>query len=161
MKDEHFAGLLDDLCALHDAGLVHRDIRLANILVVGGVAKLIDFGYARAPVTEWGLRGTQTTASQAILRAALQPGRISYRPEDDMESLLKAYVMHGGHVVIDYDTGKWGIWAVYDSWTKVMDVGDFETRTYAGMVSHLRTIFGRKREPWEDKWIRERASRCK
>ena len=152
LKVEHFGGLLEDLCAIHKAGLVHRDIRLANILMVGNVARLIDFGYATAPTTTPQLRGTQTTASQPILKAVLENLSISYGPKDDLESLLKAFLMHQDHVFIDYDTGKVGIWAIYESWKYIIKGYKLHTLTYDETVTFLEELFDSKDESWEDAW---------
>ena len=51
------------LAALHAAGIVHRDVKPANILLAENGAKLTDFGIARSPVTGGGL--TQTGAVMA------------------------------------------------------------------------------------------------
>ena len=41
--------LLAGLGVIHDRGLVHCDVKSANVMLGPGVAKLIDFGIARAP----------------------------------------------------------------------------------------------------------------
>jgi hypothetical protein len=51
------------LAALHAAGIVHRDVKPANILLAEHGAKLTDFGIARSPVAGGGL--TQTGAVMA------------------------------------------------------------------------------------------------
>jgi tetratricopeptide (TPR) repeat protein len=47
------AGILDALSRLHADGIVHRDLKLENIIVTGdGTAKLTDFGIARLGTSE-------------------------------------------------------------------------------------------------------------
>lgn len=48
---EHFSNMLDDilngLIYLHTNGFVHRDLKLSNILIKGGTAKIADIGFTK------------------------------------------------------------------------------------------------------------------
>jgi serine/threonine protein kinase len=65
------ADLRDAVFAIHTRGIVHRDVKLENVLVYGDRAKLGDFGYATflkrgATLTE--TRGTPGYVAPEILR---------------------------------------------------------------------------------------------
>ncbi len=68
------AAIADALDTAHRAGLVHRDVKPANILLDGDRASLADFGLAR--------RDTSVAAS---VRAGIVPGTIGYVAPEQIE----------------------------------------------------------------------------
>jgi TolB-like protein len=71
----HASQLLDALQALHDRGLVHRDVKPSNLFLTPHGAKLLDFGLARSI-------GGETVAMDGPAQSALtQPGMIIGTPK--------------------------------------------------------------------------------
>lgn len=95
-----FIKLLENLADMHRiAKIVHRDIRLENLLCFAGGIKLIDWGYA-VNLEEGGFfqgpyAGSLRTASESIL-SQLKNGdlqSIKSTPRDDYESLIKTFIL--------------------------------------------------------------------
>ena len=80
------AAVCDGLEAAHAAGLVHRDITPANIVLNGGEVEILDFGIARAD----GTRAATATGTVLGTAAYLSPEQASGHaagPQSDLYSL--------------------------------------------------------------------------
>lgn len=79
--------ILDGLSAIHDQGIVHRDVKPQNVLLdKGKVAKLTDFGVAAVPL-ESTLTSAGTTVGTAAYMAPEQASGESVGPQADLYSV--------------------------------------------------------------------------
>src|ERR1700722_10645819 len=91
------AAVCEGLEAAHAAGLVHRDITPANIVLNGGAVKVLDFGIARADAT----RAATAAGTVVGTVAYLSPEQASGRPADPRSDLYSL-----GCVLFEMLTGR-------------------------------------------------------
>jgi serine/threonine-protein kinase len=91
------AAVCEGLDAAHAAGLVHRDITPANIVLNGGEVKVLDFGIARADAT----RAATAAGTVVGTVAYLSPEQASGRPADPRSDLYSL-----GCVLFEMLTGR-------------------------------------------------------
>jgi serine/threonine-protein kinase len=86
----YFAQLLGALAAIHGFGILHRDIKSANVLVRGdGVIKVTDFGIAQVPVED--ARNTGGVAPGT--GAYMSPEQVLNQPLDPRADLYSAAIV--------------------------------------------------------------------
>jgi serine/threonine-protein kinase len=87
-------GLLDALDFAHEAGVIHRDVKPANVMVVDGrQAKLTDFGVAR--VIEPGAEQLESTRAGTIVGTPsyMSPEQIQGQPIDRRSDVFSAGIV--------------------------------------------------------------------
>lgn len=85
--------LLDALHFVHEAGIIHRDVKPANVMVVGGRAKLMDFGVAHTTDRE-GDEAEATRAGTLVgTPAYMSPEQIQAQPLDRRSDIFSAGIV--------------------------------------------------------------------
>jgi eukaryotic-like serine/threonine-protein kinase len=86
----YFAQLLGALAAVHEIGVLHRDVKPANLITrADGVLKLTDFGIARLPSSE----AAQTGGLAAGTGAYMSPEAVRGELQDPRSDLYSAAVV--------------------------------------------------------------------
>ncbi len=101
------AQVADGLAAVHDAGIVHRDVKPENVLVerraAQPVARLTDFGIARAAGDSSLTRATRLMGTTAYLAPELAAGRPATSASDVYSFGVMAYELLAGRRPFDGD----------------------------------------------------------
>lgn len=86
---DHISQLYDKLLALHDLGLVHRDIRMSNVVIYNDEAFFIDLGFIVSSGSQVEFEGSVSTGSECYLMAYRRFSKYTYSQIDDLESFFK------------------------------------------------------------------------
>jgi eukaryotic-like serine/threonine-protein kinase len=93
----YFAQLLGALAAIHALGILHRDVKPANVLVrPDGVAKLTDFGIARIPAEEAANTGGMAPGTGAYMSPEAVQGKKLDARSDLYSAAIVLYEMLTG-----------------------------------------------------------------
>ena len=92
---KHLLMIWKKLSLLHSAGIIHRDVRQNNIVILDDVAYFIDFGSSVGVDDCVRHEGTEVTASQRLLKLLSNNpvGIFNYVFKDDIDSFFKTFNM--------------------------------------------------------------------
>ncbi len=98
----YFAQLLGALAAVHELGILHRDVKPANVIVrADGVVKLTDFGIARLPASEVGVTGGMAPGTGAYMSPEAVRGEAQDACSDLYSAAIVFYEMLTGRTPFD------------------------------------------------------------
>jgi eukaryotic-like serine/threonine-protein kinase len=98
----YFAQLLGALAAVHELGILHRDVKPANVIArADGVVKLTDFGIARLPANEAGATGGMAPGTGAYMSPEAVRGEAQDPRSDLYSAAIVLYEMLTGQTPFD------------------------------------------------------------
>jgi ABC-type amino acid transport substrate-binding protein len=148
-----FAALAEGLAAVHEQGVVHRDLKPHNVLLAATGPKLIDFGLARAADYSSLTRADQTPGTAGYIAPEVLTGSAEAGPAVDVFALgvTMAAAVTGRQ---PYGGGEWAVVnyrAVYEE----IDLTGLEDPELAGMIRACVA-----REPGDRPGLDEIIRRC-
>jgi tRNA A-37 threonylcarbamoyl transferase component Bud32/dienelactone hydrolase len=121
---EYAVQIAEALAAAHEAGVVHRDVKPANVMVSGtGHVKVLDFGIARRTVIEGEAATRQLSVDGTIAGPGVVTGTLGYLSPEQMAgqpASMRSDVFALGVVMFEMLTGRPAFtgdstWAVMDA----------------------------------------------
>jgi len=99
------------LAALHNAGIIHGDARLANLVVVAGAYKWIDLGAAKQPTLPEAFREASADDAESLARSVLLTHWDAPLPED-VASAVASYNHAAASSVSKLAEAMWRAWPI-------------------------------------------------
>lgn len=152
----HFNSLLEQVIFMHQHGVIHQDIRAANVGFRDGKPVLMDFAFASylpdSPLASPGIpahygakgyHGTRETASNRILEilAADPTKTVIVTTKDDLISLFKLYYLTQAGPNFYSGAKNWG--DLLHAWKTVHYMDELEEMTEKDLIIFLTKFFNK------------------
>ncbi|XP_060601486.1 dual serine/threonine and tyrosine protein kinase-like [Ruditapes philippinarum] len=100
------SSICEGLCYMHSIGYLHRDLKLSNVLVINGVGKLSDLGFARAEAV---ITGTAVGTLSHMAPELLEEKVYSFSSDVYSLGILTWELWYGTRSYSDADFAGYGV----------------------------------------------------